>query len=130
MEFVKETLSTTLFSLYINDLVSEIKNLNIEIKLKDEILSILLYAYDMVLMADNDQDLQSLLDCVGGWCTKWKLSMNIDKTKVVHFRPKRWLMTEVNFYYQDKILEKSKPIQIFRNCLTSTILLWITVQMF
>lgn len=84
-----DSLSPTLFSLYINDLVNEIKKLNIGIKLKDEILSILLYADDMVLMADNEKDLQSLLDCVAGWCSKWKLSENIDKTKVVNFRPKR-----------------------------------------
>ncbi len=44
-------------------------------------LSILLYADDIVLIADSADDLQRMLDCVHTWTQKWRLNVNISKTK-------------------------------------------------
>ena len=48
-------------------------------------LSVLLYADDTVIMANNEADLQFSLDRFNEYCQEWKLNVNIDKTKVVIF---------------------------------------------
>ncbi len=55
-------LSTTLFSIYINDLVKEIKCMNLGISVDDFRLSILLFSDDIVLLAENEADLQCMID--------------------------------------------------------------------
>jgi hypothetical protein len=32
-----------------------------------------------------------MLDVVSDWCTTWKLSINVNKTKVMHFRPQSFV---------------------------------------
>ena len=46
-----DTLSPTLFSLFVNELAKEIKSMNVGIKIGDRLINILLYADDMVLVA-------------------------------------------------------------------------------
>ncbi len=55
-------LSTVMFNIFINDLIDDIKLLDIGINIDGEKLSILLYADDIVLLAENAEDLQKLLD--------------------------------------------------------------------
>ena len=45
----------------------------------------LLYADDTIIMAESDQELQSALNALHTYCTKWKLTVNVQKTKVVIF---------------------------------------------
>ena len=52
-----DNLSPTLFGYLINSLASHIKSLGRGIKLGNDVISILLYADDMVLIADNETDL-------------------------------------------------------------------------
>jgi len=80
-------ISPLLFNLYINDLVSAINTLDKGIQLNDERISLLLYADDIVLLAENESDIQSMLNVVHEWCTKWSMQLNTSKTKIVHFRP-------------------------------------------
>ena len=82
-----------------NDLVQEINQLDIGIQVGDIKLSILLYADDIVLMAENENNLQSMLNCVYQWCNKWRLAVNEDKTKIMHFRSSRSPRTEFVFTY-------------------------------
>ena len=49
-------------------------------------LSLLLYADDVAFIAPDAVSLQHMLDILDAWCQKWKLEINADKTKVVHFR--------------------------------------------
>ena len=51
-------------------------------------LSCLLYADDIALIAENEMELQSLLSCLNNWCNKWRLSVNVSKSNIVHFRKK------------------------------------------
>ena len=83
-------LSPTLFAIFINDLATEIKASNIGIQLDPStFLNILLYADDIVLLAGNEQDLQSLLFLVETWCKKWRLEINLSKTNIMHVRGAR-----------------------------------------
>ena len=56
--------SPTLFSVFINDLVSEINQLNRGIQVDNSQVSILLYADNIVLVADSEISLQAMLDCL------------------------------------------------------------------
>ena len=60
-------LSPTLFSMYINDLANEIKSLRCGVAFNDTIISILLYADDIALIAGNEQDLQRMLHILSEW---------------------------------------------------------------
>ena len=94
-----DSLSPTLFSMYINDLVKTLKQKGPLINVDGLLLNILLYADDMVLVADSEKDLQLLLDILHEWCAKWRLSLNKDKTEVVHFRPSRVNKSNTIFRY-------------------------------
>ena len=93
-----DCLSPTLFAIFINDLAIEIKNSNIGIQL-DENLNILLYADDIVLLAENESDLQFLLTMVEKWCKKWRLEINLTKTNIMHIRPNRKKQSMYKFLF-------------------------------
>ena len=85
-----DCLSPTLFAIFINDLATEIKDSNIGVILEEGLLiNILLYADDIVLLAETEEDMQSLLFMVECWCKKWRLEVNLMKTNIMHFRSKR-----------------------------------------
>ena len=94
-----DSMSPTLFSLYINDLVKTLKEKGPLLNIGGLLINILLYADDMVLMADSEHDLQKLLDLLHDWCSKWRLSLNRDKTQIVHFRPSGRNMSKFVFLY-------------------------------
>ena len=54
-------LSPNLFSIYVNDLANDIKNLNCGIDIDAINISILLYADDIVLIAESENKLQRML---------------------------------------------------------------------
>ena len=84
-----DSLSPTLFALFINGLADDIKSLNKGIDINGRNVSILLYADDIVLISESEVNLQYMLDYMHVWCHKWKLKLNIDKSNVMHFRSKR-----------------------------------------
>ncbi|KAK3104741.1 hypothetical protein FSP39_009031 [Pinctada imbricata] len=84
-----DNLSPTLFALFINDLATEVKNLNKGIDIGSDKLSILLYADDIALIAENESDMELMLGVVDNWCKQWRLRINATKSKVVHFRKKQ-----------------------------------------
>ena len=47
---------------------------------------VLLYADDLALVATSLEGLQAQLDLLHAYAAKWKLTVNIDKTKAVVFR--------------------------------------------
>ncbi len=65
-----DTLSPTLFGIYVNDLVEDVKDLNIGIELAEEQICILIYAEDIVIYAQTKQELQCTLDMIGEWGRK------------------------------------------------------------
>ena len=101
-----DCLSPTLFAIFINDLASEIKDLNLGLDLNIEggpdmsyIFSILLYADDIVCLAENDHDLQAILFLVENWCKKWRLEVNLTKTNILHVRNQRKQQSRFTFLF-------------------------------
>ena len=80
-----DNLSPTLFNIYLNDHAKELKELELVVALGNTQICILLYADDIVLISENEQNLKKMLDHVGYWCNKWQMKVNIDKTKIIHF---------------------------------------------
>ena len=94
-----DSLSPTLFALFINALAEEIKQLNMGIDIDERNISILLYADDIVLIAENENKLQAMIDHMYQWCHKWKLKLNIEKSNIIHFRPRRKVRTDFEFHF-------------------------------
>ena len=86
-----DSISATLFAIYINDLVKEIRDSNVGINLNTDsnlenavFINILAYADDIVLLTSNETDMQFLLCIVEKWCLKWRLEVNLYKINVMH----------------------------------------------
>ena len=79
-------LSSILFNLYINDLIQRINELNVGIDVDGQKIGILAYADDIVLLAETESDLQTLLSELNIWCLSYKMDINQGKSKVIHFR--------------------------------------------
>ncbi len=101
-----DSISPTLFSFYINDLVQVLKERCNTVKVGDIVLNSLLYADDMVLISESETGLQNLLNELSKWCYKWRLKVNESKTKVMHFRKINQVQSETIFKYGDAELEK------------------------
>lgn len=89
-----ENLSPFLFSIYLNDLEDYLRNRNFKgIEKHENVdnarmylkLLILLYADDTVIFSDNDIDMQNALNSFKDYCDIWKLTVNVDKTKIIIF---------------------------------------------
>ena len=74
-----DTLSPTLFSLFINDLALQIKELDKGIAIGNVKIDLLLYADDIVCMAENERNLQEMIMVIQEWCEKWRLELNTVK---------------------------------------------------
>ena len=98
-------LSPTLFSIYINDLATDIKNLNCGLTIDNINISIFLYADDIVLISENANGLQSMLNVLNDWCCKWRITVNENKTKVLHFRNRNINRSNVIFKCGEKVID-------------------------
>ncbi len=83
----------------LNPLISELKASGLGICIDQNTIPVLAYADDLVLVAETSNDLQKLIDILHSWCHRWRLSVNIDKTKVMHFREKSSPRTDQVFRY-------------------------------
>ena len=79
-------LSPILFNLFINDFAVSVKALGKGIDVGNEKVCILMYADDLVLLADNEIDLQLMLDNLSNWCLANHMLINPSKSQIVHFR--------------------------------------------
>ena len=79
-----ECLSPFLFSMYINDIEDYVKTHGFQgVNTGHGRMFLLLYADDTVIISENRQDLQLGLDIVENYCNKWKIILNIEKTKII-----------------------------------------------
>ena len=96
-----DSLSPTLFNIFLNDLATDLKSKNCGIDINGYNLSILLYADDIVLLSENEDDLQKMLDALTEWCSKWQMVINDTKSQIVHFRKKNTEVTKFKFKLGD-----------------------------
>ena len=96
------SLSTILFNLYINDLAFKVKAVGEGIDIWGEKICIFLYADDIVLQSDNENGLQSMVDVLSFWCKANEMSVNSQKSNIVHFRPPSINRINVMFHCEDE----------------------------
>ena len=107
-----ENLSPFLFALFINDFEHfllqygckpiEITGPDLQIYLK---LLIIMYADDTVLFANSIENLQRCLNGLKQYCDKWKLQVNVDKTKIIIFSNKKVKKENITFSIGGKNIE-------------------------
>lgn len=87
-----ENLSPLLFSLFLNDLEEFLcekraKGVNSVAQCEGFYqflqIFIILYADDTVIVSENETDLQNSLNIFEKYCLKWKLTVNVSKTKIL-----------------------------------------------
>ena len=104
-----ECLSPFLFAMYLNDIEKTLKTNKFEgINMGLTRMLILLYADDAVILSDRSDNLQQGLTILNEYCTKWKITLNTDKTKIVVFRKGGKLSVKDKWYYDGKELEVVK----------------------
>ena len=72
-------------SLYINDLISELKAVNSGISISDLNIPAFLLADDTTLLSTSANGLQRLLDCVQNYACRWRLTYNGTKSCLMLF---------------------------------------------
>ena len=87
-------ISPLLFSIFINKLAKLINESGIGINIKNKKVSILMYADDIVIIADNPQDLKKGLQIASEFGKKWRCRYNAKKTQVVLFGKNRKIKLE------------------------------------
>ena len=70
-----------LFSLFINGLAREIKEKGKGVDVGGRRVRLLMYADDIVLLAESARDLQSMLDVVTSYSKRWRFRLNPKKGK-------------------------------------------------
>ena len=91
----KTYMSPILFNLFVNDLPAFIAVVQEGVQFGESLLSCLLYADDLVILAENEETMQALLKKVGDWCSVWGISVNSNKSAVVHFHQPTLPLTDV-----------------------------------
>ena len=79
-------LSPVLFSLYISSLVEKLRGAGVGIECRGQRIPALLYADDMVILADDEGMLRRALAEMGEWCVEWSVKVNVNKCGVMHMR--------------------------------------------
>jgi len=74
-------MSPVLFSFFINGLAREIKEKTQGVRFGDTQVCLLMYADDVVLLAETREDLQKMLDIVTTYTRKWRFRVNPKKGK-------------------------------------------------
>ena len=98
-------LSPDLFKIYIRDLSDDLKQGNCP-KLIDQIISHLLWADDLILLALDPITLQHQLDVLMNFCNEWGVEINVGKTKLIRFNSKFDLGPQQVFKIGNRHLEE------------------------
>ena len=101
-----ECLSPFLFSMFLNDIEETfiLKGYQgIEIYMTK--LFLILYADDIVILAESAQSLQNGIDLLYEYCERWKLKVNVVKTKIVIFKKSGVLPRNLTFNFQGQNIE-------------------------
>src|SRR5579871_3292516 len=77
-------LSPTLFIIFLDDLIEEIRKVcpGYRVTIGTRV-AVLLFADDLVIMANTQRELQAALDVLSEYCRTWRLQVNLKKCKAV-----------------------------------------------
>ena len=77
-----DTLSPTLFNIFLNNFATDIENLHCGRETDKFSLSVLCYVDDVVIITENEENMQIVLDYIAVWCKKWRMKVNTKKRRL------------------------------------------------
>ena len=99
-----DSLSPTLFNIYVNDICNLFDQTCQPAYLQDYSLNCLFYADDLILISRSHEGLQNCLNRLAEYCNTWHLAVNLGKSKVMVIdSPKKKKQCQV--LYGNSILE-------------------------
>ena len=101
-------LSPTLFAIFIDGLATAVKRCAVGAKLGPVELSILLFADDIALVADNVRDLQAMLVVADEYSKMYRFGFNGSKSNVVVFSGNRKVKLEEKLYLGEIELDEKE----------------------
>jgi hypothetical protein len=122
-----ECLSPFLFAVYLNDLEDTLSHTGAGIKVQDVKMCLLLYADDAVIFSDTPVGLQDEIDTLRHYCNRWKLRLNLEKSRIVVFR-KGNRVPNIQWYYGDTEIKVCSKIRYLGLVITSNGLFTQTQQ--
>ena len=99
-------LSPDLFKLFIRDLSHLFHTIGDYPYLSDSIVTHLLWADDLVLIALDQVSLQANIDILDRFCSNWGLQVNLKKTKILTFYPTKKRSHNEIFYFNNVAIEQ------------------------
>jgi hypothetical protein len=95
-----------LFNIFTNDLPDIFDHSKTDpVQLDTKKLNCLLYADDLVLLSESGKGLHSCLEQLNSYCSKWKLKINISKTKIIIFSKGKRKWSNFRFMINDQKIE-------------------------
>ena len=86
-------ISPTLFSVFINGMAEDIRSANRGIKWKEKTFNILMFADDVVLVAENEGDMNHMLGRAYEYSRRHRFKFNASKCKVMsNLKDTKWLL--------------------------------------
>jgi hypothetical protein len=102
-------LSPTIFNLFLADLPDIFDTTCDPVQNFDSTLNCLMFADDIVLLAQSAEGLQNSLNKLKSYCETWQLTLNTDKTKIMIFNRGGHDIKRFKFHYgQTEILTTQK----------------------
>ena len=98
-------LSPLLFNMFLSDLPDIFDSSCDPVNLLDVKLSCLMFADDLIILSESASGLQSALNKLQEYCSKWGLTINIDKTKVVIFNKGGHKFPSLKFLLNGNLVE-------------------------
>jgi len=99
-------LSPTLFAIFIDGLATLVKQCSVGAKLGPVELSILLFADDIAIVADNVQNLQKMLHVADAYSKLYRFGFNGSKSNVVVFSGRKKVELKERVYLGELVLEQ------------------------
>ena len=90
-------LSPTLFSLYMNDVVTTLKEKGYGLQCGSDTIPGLLFADDTALLAHDEDSLRKSLNCLAEWCEEWGVGINVSKCGIMHMRKKGAVRSKMSY---------------------------------
>jgi exonuclease III len=104
-----DSASPSLFKLFVNDLAVELKAQGLGVSIGVERLQALLFADDIVLLAENLEDLQKMIDVVARYSVKWRFRENLGKCGVMEVFAKKPRPLKFTFLGMESTIRNSIP---------------------
>ena len=78
-----------------------------------------MYADDLVIMSETESGIQNCLNKLKEYTDKWKLKLNIKKTKIMVFQS-AGRRRSTNFYFGTEIIEKAQNYKYLGTIISNT----------